>query len=119
MGISSIINFLSPSLENYWGGGGAGPPGPSPGYGTAEILWVLHTITNHNSYNSIEQIDKLFARMFSDSDIAKGFSCGEKKTAYVCCFGLAPYFRSQLFEMAVGPFVFLSDENLCQTTQSK
>ena len=57
--------------------------------------------------------------MFSDSDIAKGFSCGEKKTAYVCCFGLAPYFRSQLFEMTVGPFVFLFDESLCQTTQSK
>ena len=32
MGISSIITFLSPSLENYWGA--PGPPGPSPGYGT-------------------------------------------------------------------------------------
>ena len=85
----------------------------------AEILWVLHTIKNHISYKSNEQIDKLFARMFSDSDIAKGFSCGEKKTAYVCCFSLAPYFRSQLFEMAVGPFVFLFDESLCQMTQLK
>ena len=85
----------------------------------AEILWVLHTIKNHNSYKSNEQIDKLFARMFSDSDIVKGFSCGEKKTAYVCCFGLAPYFLSQLFEMTVGPFVFLFDESLCQMTQSR
>ena len=33
MGILSIITFLSPSLENYWGGGQA-PPGPSPGYNT-------------------------------------------------------------------------------------
>ena len=30
MGISSFITFLSPSLKNYWEGGG----GASPGYGT-------------------------------------------------------------------------------------
>ena len=28
MGISSIITFLSPALENYWGGGGGAPPHP-------------------------------------------------------------------------------------------
>ena len=32
MGILSIITFFSPSLQNYWGG--AGPPDPSPGYGS-------------------------------------------------------------------------------------
>lgn len=57
--------------------------------------------------------------MFPDSAIAKKFSCGEKKTAYVCCFGLAPYFRSQLIRETIGPFVFLFDDTHCQTTLSK
>ena len=85
----------------------------------SEIWWVLHTVKNHHSYKSNEKIDHLFCKMFPDSAIAKKFSCGEKKTAYVCCFGLAPYFRSQLIKETIGPFVFLFDDTLCQTTQSK
>ena len=41
MGISSIITFFSPSLQNFGGGGGLGPPpspSSSPGYGTAVII---------------------------------------------------------------------------------
>ena len=52
MGISSIITFLSPSLENYWGA--PGPPGHSPGYGTVIDSWNeefgwLHMHMNNGS----------------------------------------------------------------------
>ena len=58
--------------------------------------------------------------MFPDSDIARQFSCGEKKCAYLCCFGLAPHFRELLLK-AVGPepFVLLFDESMNTTTKSK
>ena len=34
--------------------------------------------------------------MFPDSGVAKQFSCGEKKCAYLATFGIAPYFVSLL-----------------------
>ena len=47
MGISSIITFLSPALENYWGGGGG-----SPGYGTVFIIQYLNS-TNVDQTKSL------------------------------------------------------------------
>ena len=41
-GTHLLLLFFSPSLPNYWGGGGeTGPPGPSPSYGTAFGLFTL------------------------------------------------------------------------------
>ena len=34
--------------------------------------------------------------MFPDSTIAKTFQCGETKSVYICKFGLAPHFKTQL-----------------------
>ena len=34
--------------------------------------------------------------MFSDSQIAKQFSCGKTKCTYLMCFGVAPYFKEVL-----------------------
>ena len=41
-----------------------------------------------------EQI--VFKRCFPDSRIASQFACGEKKCAYLICFGLAPHFKQLL-----------------------
>ena len=55
----------------------------------AEILWVLHTISCHNSYKSNEGISKVFSLMFQDSEIARRFSCGGGGGN---AYGLAEYF---------------------------
>ena len=63
----------------------------------AEILWALKATMSHYSYKSCEGTSKLFQAMFPDSRIASQFSCGEKKCAYLICFGLAPHFRFDSF----------------------
>ncbi|XP_070386740.1 uncharacterized protein [Dermacentor albipictus] len=62
----------------------------------AEILWTLKVVTSHFSYRSSSETGQLFQRMFPDSGVAKAFSCGEKKCAYVTCHGLRPFFLSAL-----------------------
>ncbi|GBN01837.1 hypothetical protein AVEN_156756-1 [Araneus ventricosus] len=59
--------------------------------------------------------------MFKDSLIAKQFSCGATKTAYVCCFGLAPYFKANLIKCLdnVEQYAVLFDETLNKATQLK
>ena len=88
---------------------------------TAEVLWALKVVLSHYSYKSCEDIAQLFQRMFADSTIAKQFSCGEKKCAYVACFGVAPFFQQQLLDeiKKLESFVLLFDESLNKVTQSK
>lgn len=86
----------------------------------AEIIWTLHTVQHHHSYKSNEGIQAVFKTMFPDSEIAKRFTCGEKKTAYLCCFGLAPHFKS-LLESRVKQeqFVLCFDESLNKVTKNE
>lgn len=87
----------------------------------AEVIWCLNTAVNHHSLNSNEGISDIFKSMFPDSDIAKTFTCGKDKTGYVMRFGLAPYFKQQLFDSInkAGPFVLMFDESLNQSTKKK
>jgi hypothetical protein len=54
----------------------------------AETIWTLHTVATHASYKGNDKISDIFQKMFPDSEIAKKFSCGEKKTAYIALFGI-------------------------------
>ena len=65
---------------------------------TAEVWWALQVNSSHYSYKSCEDINFLPQQIFLDGDIAKKFSCGEKKASYLTCFGIAPYFKSVLRE---------------------
>ena len=65
----------------------------------AEVLWTLKVIMCHYSFNSCNDISATFRAMFPDSGIAKTFTCGATKCAYLTCFGLAPYFHEQLVDM--------------------
>ncbi|XP_063218747.1 uncharacterized protein LOC134529009 [Bacillus rossius redtenbacheri] len=87
----------------------------------AEILWTLKCICNNYSYKSCEDSSQLFARMFPDSLVARQFSCGEKKVAYLCHFGLAPHFQTLLFKsfQDTSHYVLLFDETLNKSTQQK
>ncbi|KAH7978067.1 hypothetical protein HPB49_004355 [Dermacentor silvarum] len=79
-----------------------------------QILWTLKMVTSHYSYNLSSHTGELFKKMFSDSEIAKAFSCGERKSAYVVCHGLRPFFLSCLqceLEQSDG-YTILFDESL-------
>ena len=73
----------------------------------------MKVISAHYSYASCAGLDKLFQLMFPDSSIARSFSCGEKKCAYLICCGLTPYFKQQLQdqERILDSFVILFDES--------
>ena len=88
---------------------------------TAEIIWAMKVVFSHFSYKSCTDIEKLFRKMFPDSQIAKEFTCGASKCAYIVCYGLAPYFRSQLLDQirGVNAFVILLDESMNKYTQKK
>lgn len=85
----------------------------------AEILWALNIIECHHSYKSCEGIGGLFCKMFPDSSIAAQFMCGEKKSAYLTVFGLAPHFRTLLKQKIDSKFVLLFDESLNKKNQKK
>ncbi|GBN08520.1 hypothetical protein AVEN_113923-1 [Araneus ventricosus] len=87
----------------------------------AEILWALKCIKSCYSYKSCTDVTQLFSRMFPDSEIARKFSCGEKKCAYICHFGLGPYFQTLLVDDCKNAdfFTLLFDETLNQTNQKK
>ncbi|KXJ15401.1 hypothetical protein AC249_AIPGENE10254 [Exaiptasia diaphana] len=57
--------------------------------------------------------------MFPDSVIASKFTCGEKKTAYMCVFGLAEHFSRLLKDDVKGSFTVLFDESLNKKTQEQ
>ena len=58
--------------------------------------------------------------MFKDSAIAKNMSCGETKSMYISCFGIAPYFQSLLENKVKDkPFVMAFDESLNTSLQKK
>lgn len=84
----------------------------------AEVLWTLNTIAKHQSYNGNEGISELFKCMFPDSNIAKTFTCGPDKTAYIAKFGLAIHIKEELVsKVNKSPFVLMFDESLNETTK--
>ena len=85
----------------------------------AEILWTLKIVTAHFSYRSCKDSNQLFQAMFPDSAIAQKFTCGEKKAAYMCVFGLGDFFRNELRKNITGHFVILFDESLNKKSQKK
>jgi hypothetical protein len=85
----------------------------------AEILWTLNCNQNGYSNSSCEGNNEIFRAMFTDSEIA--YKCGETKTMYISCFGLAPHFN-QMLERKVRmgrSFVLLFDESLNNHLQKK
>lgn len=62
----------------------------------AEILWTLKCVQNHQSFRDNEHTSQLFQNMFWDSNIARQYSLGKTKMAYLTTFGLSPYFKDML-----------------------
>jgi hypothetical protein len=62
----------------------------------AGVLWVLHTVSRHNSFKSNEDISSVLAAMLPDSEFAMSFTCGENKTAYLAKYGIASFIKREL-----------------------
>ena len=72
------------------------------------------------SYRSNENVAQLFCKMFPDSAIAQKFSCGERKTAYLCVFGIPPYLKDLMLTKVKGQGPFVSfDESIHKKSQKK
>ena len=81
---------------------------------TAEVLWAIKVLMDHYSFSSSSGTDKRFAKMFSDSQIAKNFQCGATKCSYLICFGLGPHSHQQLIQKLQEPgtkYVISFDES--------
>ena len=68
----------------------------------AEILWSMEVIMSHYSYKSCEDAGVLFRTMFPDSAVAQKVTCGERKTNYLICYGLATHFNNCVGHMNQG-----------------
>ncbi len=54
----------------------------------------------------------IFADMFPDSQLAKSFTCGENKTAYVAKYGIASFTKKELScSVSEKPYVVMFDES--------
>ena len=89
---------------------------------SAEILWAIKTLVAHYSSNSSAGTDKLFAKTFPDSQIAKHFQCGKTKCSYLINFGFAPYFKEKLMKKLQVPgtkYLISFDESLNKVLQKE
>lgn len=82
----------------------------------AEICWTIKVVTSHYSYKSCAKAGDIFRTMFPDSDIAKQFSSGERKVAYLATFGISPHFSSFMKTTAKkeSGYALIFDESLNQ-----
>ena len=77
----------------------------------AEALNALHYVQPNYSYASSSKQSELYKEMFPDSEIAKSFTSGYTKMAYIVRYGLAPYFEQKIkHDIANTPFTFKFDE---------
>ena len=86
----------------------------------AKIRWVLKSVISGYSNNSSANLNNLFSCMFPDSQLAKSFKLGADKMRYSSNFGLAPFFKSLLYEDIKKSCCFVAcfDKSLNPVTQT-
>ena len=79
----------------------------------AELIWCLDVVQSKYSFRSSDSKSNQFACMFSDSKIAKDFSCGRTKCGYLITHSIAPHFKKILVGNTneLEHFVCLFDES--------
>jgi len=77
----------------------------------AETLHALHYVQYNYSYSSSSAQSELYKEMFPDSVIARSFTGGYTKLAYIVKYGLSLYFEEMVKQDIEGvPFTFKFDE---------
>ena len=83
-----------------------------------EIRWLLNMVYARYSKKSLSNVNRLFAAMFPDSEIAKNFQYSSTKASYVTTYGLALYFHSLLLQkISSSPRQIVSFESLNNSVQ--
>ena len=85
----------------------------------AEIIWVLKSVFCGFSNRTCDEFSDVFAKMFPDSGIAKGFKLGKTKAMYIATHGIAPNFKHLLKDNLNNSevMVYSFDESLNEITQ--
>jgi hypothetical protein len=68
------------------------------GVAVAEVLWALHVVEQHQSFESVQHLVDLFKRMFPDSKVPLSMTLGPRKLSYLLTDGVLPYVKEQLQE---------------------
>ena len=86
----------------------------------AEVIWTLNLIKKNHSFKSSDDAPMILRTMFPESVVASKFSCGDKKSRYMCNHGIAPYVRETLLKnVRDDGYVLLFDESLNRHQQKK
>ena len=86
----------------------------------AEVLWCLKVVCSHYFCNSRAGLSELCWAMYPDSDVARRFSCSERKCAYMACFGLGLYFKDLMKDVqGQSAYVLLFDKSMNQKTKKQ
>ena len=78
---------------------------------SAEIIEAMNKVDKNQSFQSADDDNKKFSKMFPDSEIAQHYKQGQTKIKYNVQFWIAPYIKSLLMsDMAHEQFCFHFDE---------
>ena len=64
----------------------------------AEILWCLNMVETHQSYRSVNDVPKLFKRMFKTDPVAQKFKLMKDKARYYIVYGIFPSFQATVIK---------------------
>ena len=77
----------------------------------AEVIEALDKVDKNHSFQSADDDNGKFSRMFPDSEIAKNYKQGQTKLKYNVQFGIAPHIKKLLMnDMVHEQFCFHFDE---------
>ena len=93
-------------------------PKVSAGTMKSEALWAMFVAKHNLPFLASDHANKLFPKMFPDSELAKQFSCGRTKTTAIVKEGLAPHFLNKVTRELTNPFSILMDESNDKTDKS-
>ena len=84
----------------------------------AEARWSLFVAKHNLSFMTSDHANKLFVKMFPNSEIARKFKCSRTKTTAIVKGALAPYFLNSTLESMDNPFSIMIDESNDKTDKS-
>ena len=84
----------------------------------AETRWALFVAHHNIAFLSSDHATRLFTHMFSDSKIAKNFSCGRTKCTAIIKQALAPYYTTKVKKSLLNPFSVMMDESNDKSNKS-
>ena len=85
----------------------------------AETRWVTFIAKHNVAFPASDHANKLFAKMFPDSGIAKKFACGRTKTTAIVKEALSPHFLEKTIRnLSKNHYSLMMDESNDKTNKS-